>query len=227
LEKDPANRPKDAAELAERFLAALEGTGFARTSVEPKSRLRTGARIKSEGIDDFAGEAVADRRSRTPVYAAVAVLAAQALRRRRPEPPTQRQWGVPEQLDRNDFTRPDAPWLVVAFTSATCDSCATVVSKVQILDSPQVAVAVLPFHENQDTHVRYGIDAVPTIVIADAEGVVGKSFVGPMSATDLWAAVAELREPGSTPPPEAHTHGGLGGGHGHDDHDHDGHGHAH
>jgi hypothetical protein len=25
-----------------------------------------------------------------------------------------------------------------------------------------------------------------------------------VSATDFWAAMAELREPGSTPPPEAH-----------------------
>jgi hypothetical protein len=25
------------------------------------------------------------------------------------------------------------------------------------------------------------------------------SFLGPMTATDLWAAVAEAREPGSTP----------------------------
>ena len=30
-----------------------------------------------------------------------------------------------------------------------------------------------------------------------AEGVVQRSFVGPVSATHLWAAVAEVREPGS------------------------------
>jgi hypothetical protein len=36
-------------------------------------------------------------------------------------------------------------------------------------------------------------------VIADANGVVVKSFLGPMTATDLWAAVAEARDPGSTP----------------------------
>jgi len=34
---------------------------------------------------------------------------------------------------------------------------------------------------------------VPIVVIADLDGVVRKSFVGPMSATDLWAAVAEAR----------------------------------
>jgi hypothetical protein len=141
------------------------------------------------------------------VVAALAVLVAQLVQRRRPEPPTQGAWGVPEQLDRNDFPRADAPWLVVAFTSDTCDSCASVVSKVQILEGPVVAVAVMPFQVNQALHVRYRIDAVPTVVIADSVGVVRNNFVGPPSATDLWAAVAELREPGSTPPPEAHTHG--------------------
>jgi hypothetical protein len=28
------------------------------------------------------------------------------------------------------------------------------------------------------------------------------AFLGPTSATDLWAAVAELRRPGSTPEPD-------------------------
>jgi hypothetical protein len=36
--------------------------------------------------------------------------------------------------------------------------------------------------------------------VADAEGAVRASFVGPATATDLWAAVAELRDPGSVPP---------------------------
>jgi hypothetical protein len=42
---------------------------------------------------------------------------------------------------------------------------------------------------------------VPLVLIADAEGVVQRHFLGPVTATDLWAAVAELREPGSTPGP--------------------------
>ena len=39
------------------------------------------------------------------------------------------------------------------------------------------------------------------MVIADANGVIRAGFIGPMSATDLWAAVAEAREPGSSPEP--------------------------
>jgi hypothetical protein len=44
--------------------------------------------------------------------------------------------------------------------------------------------------------------AIPTTVIADCEGVVRRGFVGAFTATDLWAAVAELRAPGSTPEPD-------------------------
>jgi hypothetical protein len=38
-------------------------------------------------------------------------------------------------------------------------------------------------------------------LIADAEGVVKATFVSVPSATDLWAAVAEVRRPGSSPEP--------------------------
>jgi hypothetical protein len=36
--------------------------------------------------------------------------------------------------------------------------------------------------------------------VADQDGSVRASFLGPVSSTHLWAAVAELREPGSVPP---------------------------
>lgn len=139
------------------------------------------------------------------VLVAVGVLVAEIVKKRKPEPPTQKLWGVPSQLDRADFVRPDSDWLIVAFTSDTCDSCATVVPKVLVLESAAVATTVLSYQDNKTIHERYGIDAVPTVVIADAQGVVRSNFVGPASAADLWAAIAELREPGSTPPPEAHT----------------------
>jgi hypothetical protein len=40
---------------------------------------------------------------------------------------------------------------------------------------------------------------VPVVAVADADGVVRAGFAGPISATDLWAAVAEARSPGSLP----------------------------
>ena len=129
----------------------------------------------------------------------VGIVAAVARRRRVPDAPTQRRFRAPEQLDRNDFPRPDAPWLVVVFSSASCDVCAQVVAKAQVLECADVAVAEIEFGADRTLHERYSIDAVPTAVIADSQGVAVASFVGPMTATDLWAAVAEAREPGSTP----------------------------
>ena len=141
--------------------------------------------------------------SRLLIALAIVVVAAAVAyvvqRRRVPDAPTQRRFNVPEQLDRNDFPRPEAPWLVAVFTSDVCDKCAEVATKADVLASDEVAVANIEFTAERDLHERYRIDAVPTLVIVDAEGVTRRSFLGPMSATDLWAAVAEVREPGSAP----------------------------
>ena len=124
----------------------------------------------------------------------VAVVVAVLLERRRPEAPTQGDWAVPAQLDRADFARPEAPWLVAVFTSATCDSCAGTIEQARVLASDAVAVDEAEVKARPDLHRRYHIDAVPIVVVADAEGVVRRSFTGPPSATDLWAAVAGVRD---------------------------------
>jgi thiol-disulfide isomerase/thioredoxin len=133
------------------------------------------------------------------IVVVAAVIAAVVQRRRVPDAPTQRRFNVPTQLDRADFTRPDAPWLVAVFTSSTCDKCMDVAAKAAVLASADVAVANVEFDTDRALHERYRIDAVPTLVIVDAVGVTRRSFLGPMTATDLWAAVAEVRSPGSTP----------------------------
>jgi hypothetical protein len=128
------------------------------------------------------------------VVVLIAVVVAVVMERRRPEAPTQGAWAVPAQLDRADFARPDAPWLVAVFTSATCDSCAKAVERAKVLASDAVAVEEAEVKARPDLHKRYHIDAVPIIVVADHEGVVRRSFTGPPSATDLWAAVAGVRD---------------------------------
>lgn len=133
------------------------------------------------------------------IVALVATAAIIARRRRTADPPTQRIYSVPEQVDRADFVDPGAPWLVVVFTSDVCDKCSDVWLKAQVVASDQVAIAESEFVRDRAVHEKYRIDAVPTTIIVDAEGVTRQSFLGPMSATDLWAAVAEVREPGSTP----------------------------
>ena len=133
---------------------------------------------------------------------AVAVVVALVLRRRRPAPPTQGAWPVPQQLDRDDFEAPDRPWLLAVFTSSTCESCAKAIEKSAVLACDEVVVQEIPYQARKDLHSRYGIEAVPTIVMAGADGVVRMSFVGTPSATDLWAAAAEARAPGSSPEPD-------------------------
>ena len=125
--------------------------------------------------------------------AVVAAAVAIVLRRRRPDAPMRSSGRIPEQLDRADFAEPGKPWLVVVFASATCESCADVRAKADVLASDDVAVVVSEYPSDSATHERYRIDAVPLVVIADADGVVRRSFLGPVTATDLWAGVAAAR----------------------------------
>jgi thioredoxin-like negative regulator of GroEL len=144
------------------------------------------------------------------VAAAVAVV---ARRRRVPDAPTQTEHQVPDQLDRRDFAAlvdegsRDADWLLVVFTSATCHTCADMATKAKVLASPKVAVVEVEYAAQRALHERYRIDAVPTTVLADVDGVVRASFLGRVSATDLWAEVAEAREPGSRPERQCDGHG--------------------
>jgi len=129
--------------------------------------------------------------ARLIVAAAIVVLTvvvAVVVRRRRPDAPTQAAGAVPAQLDRSDFARSDAAWLVAVFTSATCHTCAEVVAKAQVLASDEVAVVEVEYGGRGETHRRYGVDAVPTLLLADA--ALGTN-IGPLSAP-LDVSVASL-----------------------------------
>ncbi len=132
---------------------------------------------------------------------AAAVVVGLLLRRRQVvQAPTQPRVGVPLQLDRTDFAAP-TPWLVAVFSSATCSTCADVVRKARVLSSPEVTVIDVEYGAAKELHRKYAIEAVPIVAIVDADGVVRAGFAGPVTATDLWAAVAEARQPGSSPEP--------------------------
>jgi hypothetical protein len=130
------------------------------------------------------------------VLVVLAIAVALVVERRRPAAPTQPTWAVPSQLDRDDFDRDDAPWLVVVFTSATCDTCAGVLAKARPLESPEVAVEEVEAVTRKDLHQRYAVDAVPMLLVADAEGVVRGSLVGPASAEEIWLAISAVRDAG-------------------------------
>ena len=123
---------------------------------------------------------------------AVAALVAEVVRRRRSaDPPTQPRYDIPAQLDRSDF--PGEGWLVAVFTSATCATCAKVLQAAELLEADDVAVQNIEVGEHAELHERYAITAVPAVVIADRTGVSQGSFLGPPTAADLWAKLAELR----------------------------------
>ena len=115
-------------------------------------------------------------------------------RRRVVAVPTQGRAVVPQQLDRHDFVRPDAPWLVVLFTSEHCDSCAGLYDKAKPLESADVAVTEIEYGAQPELHRRYHIDAAPITVLVDAMGVTQASFVGAFAAAELWTALAEIRD---------------------------------
>ncbi|HET8929661.1 MAG TPA: thioredoxin family protein [Acidimicrobiales bacterium] len=98
-----------------------------------------------------------------------------------------RRWSVPAQLERRDFADPEADRLVVVFSSDTCDVCAQTWQQVNELVTPASGTAVdrVSYQDRSDLHDRYGIAAVPTLLVADGEGVVQRSFVGPPDAAEL------------------------------------------
>jgi len=127
---------------------------------------------------------------------ALVALAALVLRRRSAvDAPTQKVFAAPTQIDRSDFPIAQYQWMVAVFTSETCHVCADMLAKAHVVASNSVSVVELEYSAFKDLHGKYNVEAVPTIIVTDERGVVHKSFIGPVSATDLWAGVASAREP--------------------------------
>jgi len=141
-----------------------------------------------------------DRLLVAAVVAGVVVAVVVWAQRRSPGPQPVPSPTIPSAVRRSDFDRPEAPWLVVVFTSRTCATCEGVLERARPLESPEVAVVEAEVADRPDLHAAYGIDSVPVTLVVDAAGEVVTSFAGPVSSAHLWAAVAEAREPGSTPP---------------------------
>jgi hypothetical protein len=116
-------------------------------------------------------------------------------RRRATAAPVRDPFPVPRQLTRADFPRADTPWLVALFSSTTCDGCAAMRGRVGALETADVAVVDVSWQDGRALHERYEISGVPMVLVADAEGVVRRAFVGSVTATDLWAGVAGARDP--------------------------------
>ncbi len=126
------------------------------------------------------------------VVVVVAVALAAAGRRRPSASPVRTGGVVPTHIDRADFTSPGSPWLVVAFTSATCRTCASTWTEVQTSAAADIAVAEAEATVDRAIHQRYGIDTVPLTIIVDRHGAVRRSFLGPLVPGALRSALADL-----------------------------------
>ncbi len=123
---------------------------------------------------------------------ALAVVVAMVARRRRPDPPAAPSYRAPAQIDRQDFIEPETEMLAVVFASRTCDACAEVWESVRTLKLGDLAKQRVLVEEEPELHKRYRIDGVPTTILADRQGVVRKSWLGPLrpeeaAAPELWS----------------------------------------
>jgi hypothetical protein len=126
------------------------------------------------------------------VILVLAVGVAALIRRRRPTGPPRDSFPTPRQLHRADFPAPEAPWLVVVFTSATCESCPDVAATAATLASDSIVVRELAYQDARALHERYDISGVPMTLVVDVDGVVRASFVGPVTAAELRDALAAV-----------------------------------
>jgi ribonucleotide reductase alpha subunit len=74
-----------------------------------------------------------------------------------------------------------------------------VATKAEVLSSHDVAVVRVDYTTEPQMHARYKIEAVPTLVVADAAGVVKAGFLGPVKAQDLWFKILESQIETGTP----------------------------
>ena len=131
------------------------------------------------------------------------IVGAVLRRRRSVDAPTQPVFSAPAQLDRADFAEADG---ALAGRGVLLGLVCRVRRRAEqgqgAWPAREVDVVEVEYPAAQALHRKYHIDAVPIVIVADSRGVVRASFVGPVSATDLWAAVAEARHPGSSPEPD-------------------------
>lgn len=135
------------------------------------------------------------------VIAAAALALAAIVNRRNPDAPTTPQFAVPQQLDRNDFEDATQEWALVMFTSGTCMTCRDAREMIEPVRATPIDVTEVSYETHRGLHERYGINGVPTLVLADQHGVVRWSFLGAPPAE----AIGEMLVAAGVVPPESGT----------------------
>ena len=102
---------------------------------------------------------------------------------------------LPTYIDITDIKSNSKDFFVIIFSSENCDGCKIVLEKAKVLESNSVAVEEISYQTTQGKklHLKYQIEAVPSLLIVDKHGNVIKTYMGNVTATDLWAAVAQAR----------------------------------
>ncbi|MFT7648825.1 MAG: hypothetical protein ACI8Y4_003579 [Candidatus Poriferisodalaceae bacterium] len=120
----------------------------------------------------------------------VALAAARLLERRREEVPTIiRRGEVPTQVVLSDVGLAGPG--VVVFTEASCRSCRSVLEELMATIDTCPVVEV-EHGAMKAVHERHGIDTVPTIVVAAADGSVVVGWTGRTDPVEVAAAAAQL-----------------------------------
>lgn len=126
----------------------------------------------------------------------VAALVAVLIQRRQSSPEAAPSFSVPERVDRGELAGPDRPWLLAVFTSRTCSTCEEVVGELAPLASPDVAFVEIELGAARALHERYGIGAVPLMLIVDAQGTVRRHAFGPITRREVEMLLDALRQEG-------------------------------
>lgn len=126
------------------------------------------------------------------VIAVLAVLLFSARRKAEETKPT--SYDLPSVIEVGDIND-TATVHVLMFSSTSCEGCSGVWDKAKVLESKEVEVLNISYQDEQGKklHEKYQIEAVPSLLITDKQGNTLKAFMGSVTATDLWAAVAEAR----------------------------------
>jgi thioredoxin-related protein len=98
-------------------------------------------------------------------------------------------WSVPGHLSREDFEFLNEPWLVVVFSSESCETCKPVVAESMKLTSLGIAIQEVAAETKKDLHEKYDIDAVPMLLLVDKFGVVRSSHLGPINFDEVKKSI--------------------------------------
>ncbi|MEC7924190.1 MAG: hypothetical protein VYB80_03135 [Actinomycetota bacterium] len=121
-----------------------------------------------------------------------AAIVAFLVNKRNSDSPSVPRNSLPIQIDRSDFENPKTEWILILFSSDSCDSCQEVRNLIKGLTLDSFHIQEVEFPQETPTHQRYGIDSVPITLVAGTDGVVVWSYAGVPTADLLSNMVSSL-----------------------------------